>query len=292
MKLAITGGTGLVGRFVVEEAIGTGDAVTVLSRNAPAGDFFSAPVGHLAYTLGDTPPLDGFDAVVHCAFAHLPGHYRGGEGDDPQGFLRSNLDGTLALIEAAEKAGVARFVFLSSRAVYDGAAPGSRLTEDMPCTPTTLYGQVKLQTEEALRHSGMASASLRATGVYGPAAPGRMHKWRDLFDDFASGRPVEPRVASEVHGADLAQAVRLVLAARPADLADGIFNVSDFELDRRDLLAIYGEATGYDGRLPPPADATGLSIMATDRIRSLGWRPRGHAGLRPALAGMEGRRRF
>ena len=54
-----------------------------------------------AYKLGERPDLAGIGAVVHCAFAHVPGRYRGGEGDDPEGFRRANLDGSLALIRAA-----------------------------------------------------------------------------------------------------------------------------------------------------------------------------------------------
>ncbi|MGB0904714.1 MAG: NAD-dependent epimerase/dehydratase family protein, partial [Mangrovicoccus sp.] len=156
MRLAITGGTGLVGRFLVQEALAAGDDVTLLSRRAPEPGFFAGPVAHLLYSLtAPAPMLHEFDALIHCSFDHIPGRYRGGEGDDPEGFRRANLEGSLTLIRAAEAAGVTRFVFLSSRAVYGRQPPGARLQEDTPCHPNTLYGEVKLAIEQALAASAL-----------------------------------------------------------------------------------------------------------------------------------------
>ncbi|MHC0053083.1 NAD-dependent epimerase/dehydratase family protein [Actibacterium sp. D379-3] len=283
MKLAITGGAGLVGRFLVEEALAAGDAVTLLSRHAPAPGFFSAPVPHRSFALGDRPDLDGIDAVIHCAFSHVPGRYRGGEGDDPDGFIRANLDGSTALFEAAKASGVGRVLFLSSRAVYGAYPAGTPLSEDLPPKPVTLYGEVKWQAEQALADlcgPDFAGVSLRATGVYGPAGPGQMHKWADLFADFAAGREIAPRAGTELHGDDLAQAARLALVAQP-----GVYNLSDFVLDRHDLLTLVAQATG-SVRAAPPRATDEISQMSTDRIRALGWRPGGIVKLKASLAGM------
>ncbi|MGF1606098.1 MAG: NAD-dependent epimerase/dehydratase family protein [Rhodothalassiaceae bacterium] len=288
MRLAVTGGTGLVGTFLVEAALAAGHDILVLSRTAPAPGFFSAPVAHQDYDLDRAPPrFDPVpDALIHAAFHHSPGRYRGGEGDDPQGFLRRNLHGSLAVFDAAKAAGVARGLFVSSRAVYDGAPPGTALHEDRPCAPDSLYGQVKLQAEQglaALQDQAFAPVSLRATGVYGPAAPGRAHKWTGLFADFLAGRPVAPRVATEVHGADLAAAVLLLLGLPAPQVAGRVFNLSDLVLDRHDLLAEVARLTGCPHALPERADAARVSVMATDRLQALGWRPGGRARLLATL---------
>ena len=224
--------------------------------------------------------------MIHAALDHLPGRYRGGEGDDPDAFLARNLQGTCRLIAAAERAGVGRLVLLSSRAAYGRHPPGTTLREDLPCRPDTLYGRVKREAELALEASRLPGASLRATGVYGPAGRGRAHKWSPLFADFAAGRAVAPRIGSEVHGADLASAVRIALTTPLPPAGHATLNVSDILLDRRDLLAAYAEVAGVRGPLPPAADARGFAAMATDRLRALGWRPRGRAGLVPALREM------
>jgi UDP-glucose 4-epimerase len=280
VRLAVTGATGLVGRFIVNDALQRGQAVTVLGRGAPAPGFFSEAVTFQHWELGAPPVLDGCDGLIHAAFAHLPGLYRGGEGDDPAGFLRRNLDGSLALFQAAERAGVGRIVFLSSRAVYDGLPPGTPLSETMEVAPDSLYGRAKLAAEKVLTTTGRG-VSLRATGVYGPPGPGQVHKWAGLFADFRAGRPIAPRVATEVLGDDLARAVQVALSSG----ATGVLNLSDLVLDRRDLLAEVAALTGWDAALPERSTAA-VSVMQTARLQALGWQGSGMAGLRAALPAM------
>ncbi|HDR29642.1 NAD-dependent epimerase/dehydratase family protein [Rhodovulum sp.] len=289
MSLAVTGATGLVGRFFVEEALAAGEAVTVLTRRPPAPGFFSGPVAHLAYELGDRPDLAGIEAVIHCAFAHVPGRYRGGEGDDPEGFVAANLAGSVALFQAARASGVRHLLFLSSRAVHGGWPAGAELTDDLDAKPDTLYGVVKARAEDALfkiAGPGFVPVSLRATGVYGPPGPGQRHKWADLFDDFRAGRPIAPRRGTELHGADLAAAARLIRTAPAAMVAGRAVNMSDILLDRRDLLALLAEAEGIGHPLPPESEAP-LAVLRWDRARMLGWRPGGMARLRATLPALQ-----
>ncbi|QHQ35791.1 NAD-dependent epimerase/dehydratase family protein [Algicella marina] len=275
MKLAVTGGTGIAGRFIVAEALAAGDDVTILSRTPALG------LRHIPYSLtGPAPDLSGFDAIVHAAFQHIPGRYRGGEGDDPAGFRAANLAGTLRLIEAAEAARLSRFVFLSSRAVYGPKVPGETLTEATPTAPNTLYGEVKKAAEDALTASSLPTVSLRATGIYGT---GPANKWSELFAAFAGGKEITPRIGSEVHGADLAAAVRLALTTLPA----GTYNVSDILLDRHDLLKMWSETTGTNGTLPPPAPS-GFNEMDTTRLRAAGWQPGGQQRLLDTLKEIAG----
>lgn len=284
MKVAVTGGTGLVGRFITEALLAAGDAVTVLGRQAPARGMFSAEVAFRPFDLAAPEVrLEDVAALVHAGFAHVPGRYRGGEGDDPSGFVARNLEGTRTLFALAAEQGVERILFLSSRAVYGAHPAGTVLTEDMPLAPDTLYGEVKRDAEAALAALDVTGASLRATGVYGPAGPGRVHKWQTLFRDFATGAEIAPRVGTEVHGADLAAAVQLLLTAPAPALAPGAFNISDILLDRRDLLAEWAAITGHTARLPERADHRTVNVMETERLRALGWRPRGWAGLQAAL---------
>ena len=286
MKIALTGASGLVGRFIAEAALAAGHELTLLGRKPPAGMAPRPGLHHAAYDLtAAPPPLDGQEALVHCAFAHLPGLYRGGEGSDPEGFLAANRDGSLALFAAARAAGVRQAVFLSSRAVYGDYPPGTPLVEAMAPRPDTLYGAMKAEVEAglaALSGPGFTGSSLRATGVYGPAGPGQRHKWADLFAAFRDGCRVAPRVATELHGADLARAVLCLLDA-PAPQAAGAFNASDLTLDRRDLLAEVARLTGWQTALPARADAGRVNAMACDRLAALGWAPGGWPLLRASL---------
>ncbi len=313
-RIVVSGGTGFVGRFIVEVLLEGGAEIVVAGRTPPRAGLFSRSVSHAPLVLGEPPQaglFEGVDCFVHAAFDHLPGKYRGGEGNDPAGFRRRNLDGSVALFEAAKAAGAASVVFVSSRAVYGTQPQGTLLTEDTRPRPDTLYGEIKLAVEDHLL--SMADADfrpvvLRVTGVYGSAGAGRTDKWHSLIGDYLAGRPIPPHAATEVHGEDVARAVSLLSADRAVA---GIFNVSDILVDRHDLLAIVRDAAARSsegltptpapssswggGRgggsdlaqtslqragialhpLPARADASSLNVMSTEKLRALGWRPGG-----------------
>lgn len=283
---AVTGGTGLVGRFIVEGLLQRGEPVVVIGRTRPATAFYSEPVAFRPFDLGTVAPdLSGCKALVHCAFDHVPGKYRGGEGDDPAGFLRRNVDGSRRLFDAAHASGVQVGVFLSSRAAYGAYAPGTTLREDMGPKADTLYGEAKLAVETALADmaaADFATVSLRATGVYGPAGPGQRHKWSDLFAAHLGGTPATARAGTELHGADLADAVWRCAQAG----VSGAFNASDILLDRRDLLMEVNRLTGCTTPLPQASPPGGISTMDCSRLRELGWQPRGREGMIRALPRM------
>ncbi|WP_405406384.1 NAD-dependent epimerase/dehydratase family protein [Paracoccus sp. Ld10] len=261
MRVALTGASGIIGRFAARALCRAGHDVTPLDR------------AH-GWTLGQPAPLQGHDALIHCAFAHTPGRYRGGEGDDPAAFVAANLDGTRALFDQAVQARVGRVLFVSSRAVHDGHPPGMRLSDNLPAAPTTLYGQVKAGAEAHLATLPLIGCAIRATGIYGP---GPAHKWRALFADYLSGRPTPARIATEVHAADLARALVLLLST-PAPLPT--VNCSDLVLDHHDLLAIVRDVSGIGHPLPPHADVLRLRIPDCEALIAAGWQPGGHRLLR------------
>ncbi|PWV95496.1 nucleoside-diphosphate-sugar epimerase [Hoeflea marina] len=281
-RVLVSGGTGQVGRFIVEDLIGQGYEVTTGGRTRPGAGAFSRPVRYVPLSLDpdidQSRAFEGVDHFVHAAFDHVPGRYRGGEGGDPDGFRARNRDGTIRLFETARREGVRRCIFLSSRAVYGVQPPGSVLTEETTPHPDTLYGKVKLLAEQALAamtRPDFVAVSLRVTGVYGAALPGQPQKWDGLFADYLAGRPIEPRAGSEVHGRDVARAVRLMLELPPEAVNGRVFNVSDLLVDRHDLLAGLQGATDCPHPLPAKASDTSQWLMITDRLQALGWKPGG-----------------
>lgn len=293
MKALVTGGTGLVGRYIVETLLESGYDVTVAGRTPPADGLLPRAVAFRAATLEpeaiDEDLFAGIDAVVHAAFDHLPGRYRGGEGDDPERFRRLNLDGSIRLFEAAKRAGVRRAVFLSSRAVYDGVPPGTPLTEDLNLKPASLYGDIKLLGEQALaalNAPDFTTSSLRLTGVYGDLRP---NKWDALFADYLAGRPVPVRAGTEVHGRDAGQAVRLMLETDADKVGGQSFNVSDIVADTHEILACVKAENGCDVPLPAPAAREDVAAMTTDKIRGLGWQPGGQPLLAASVAELAAR---
>jgi nucleoside-diphosphate-sugar epimerase len=177
--------------------------------------------------------LHDFDAVVHLADLS----------NDPVGELSSgvtydiNHRGTVALAEAARRAGVERFVHMSSCSVY-GASGDRPSREGDPTEPLTAYAKCKLLVEQdvgALTSVRFAPTFLRNATAYGASARQRFDL---VVNDLAATAFVyrEIRMTSDgtpwrpfVHVLDIAQAVACVLEAPAADVRGEIFNVGSNE---------------------------------------------------------------
>lgn len=291
MRVALTGATGYVGGFVLRDLLRRGMEVAALARQpgqpAPAVDWICGELSN-ADALGRL--LAGADALVHCAYSHVPGRYRGGEGDDRQGFWQANLLGSVALMEQARAAGVSRLVLLSSRAVYGrGTAAGAWVDEATRPVPDTYYGALKLALEahaSALADvDGVCAASLRPTGVYGVAQPAPRSKWFDIAVAIARGEPLPaPRRATEVHGRDVASAVWLLLTKPAEKVAGRAFNCSDLVVDTGAVAAKIATCMGRQLPPSPPAANTLRHAMRATALRHLGWRPGGERLLEATLA--------
>lgn len=200
MILAITGTTGFVGGHLLDAAIAAGFGVRALVRRPQAA---RDGVIWVAGALDEPTPLarlcSGVDAVIHVAGAiNVPTR---------EAFFAANVDGTAALIAAAERAGVARFVHVSSLAARE---PG--LSD---------YGASKSAADALIQAMPLSCVIVRPPAVYGPGD----HETLALFRMAARGFvPVVGRGRfSIVHLADLAAALLALAAAR----VTGIFEVED-----------------------------------------------------------------
>ena len=281
MRVAVTGGTGYVGRYIVDALVAGGHDVRVLARDR--GKSLNLPEA-VEVAAGSLDPdadfgalIGGADALVHAAYQHVDGRYRGGEGDDLAGFMRVNVGGSLALLEAARRAGVERCIVVSSRAVYGRRPPGTRLTEDIAISPDTHYGAAKAALEafaaSFARQDGWCACAIRPTGVYGLTWPADRSKWFALVGSLLAGKAqLEARVGTEVHGADVARAIMVLLQA-PAEIVAGrAFNCSDLAVSTRDIAGHVARLTGRDVPLPPASDMGELAIMSCDGLAALGMR--------------------
>lgn len=275
-SIAVTGATGYVGRFVVDELQRRGCTVRALARPGSDRDGFAAPIEWLEGDLRSPDALaalaDGAEAVVHLAYEHVPGRYRGGEGDDLAAWLDANLTGSLRLLMAARDAGVKRFVFLSSRAVFSHTEPGRQLDESHPTAPDSHYGAYKAAVESFLSSfaasGGMTTAALRATGVYGVNRPVERSKWWDIVRTVVAGGEVtSTRGGTEVHGLDAARAVYALLE-RPD--RGGVFHLSDLYVTHRDIVRLARRYAKRPGSLPAAPPAPVANPLACRRLRSLG----------------------
>ena len=186
MTIAITGATGFVGRNVLAEARRLGLAVRALTRREQPDPQGVAWVrGDLADEASLARLVEGASAVLHIAALVTT--------NDPSRFTAANVDGSRLLIEAARRAGTARFILVSSLAARE--------------PDLSAYGRSKRDAEVLLEASGLDWIIVRPPAVYGPGDSQMLDMFRAANLGFM---PLPPQGRlSVIHVADLA---RLLLA--------------------------------------------------------------------------------
>ncbi len=274
--VAITGATGYAGRFVVAELQQRGLQVRALSRSTSDRSGFDQPIEWITGDLRSAEAIhqlvQSADAVVHLAYEHVAGQYRNGEGDDLPAWLDANLNGSLRLLQAAQQAGVKRFIFLSSRAVFSRTEPGLVLDELHPVSPDTHYGAYKAAVEafmQSFAHTGnISTCSVRATGIYGLTYPVQRSKWWELIQAVLHDKPITSnRGGTEVHGADVANVIATLLTRQSLDV--NVLHLSDLYVTTREIVRLARECARRPGDLPPPS-APPTNMMVSRYLADLG----------------------
>lgn len=157
MRILVTGASGQLGPYVVEELVRRGHDVVAWRGRPHAPDVTDHDA--VEYACTDASP----DAVVHLAALARPADAQ----RDPQLAERINTDATRFLSELCHRDGI-RFVYLSTDLVLDGdAAPYS---EDQPTNPLSEYARTKLAPERSVIDAG--GTVVRTALMFGPTRCG------------------------------------------------------------------------------------------------------------------------
>lgn len=271
MKVLVTGANGFLGSHVAERLAARGVELRLLLRRSSNIDFLQGvPYERVEGDVRDPASLaravEGVDAVAHLAVLTLA--------VNEARFQEVNALGTANLVHAARKAGVRRFVYVSSLAAQ-GPNPDRATLMPEPPRPVSAYGRSKLAGEHPvlLAQHDMSVAILRPSAVYG-------QRDRALLPLYRMGKlgivPVYGRgsnLVSWLHAYDGADAV---IAATLADGPTGaIYTVSDGAFYTwRELVQAFGRAWGKTPRiLPGPPPLFHLAGNAGGLVQSLVRRP-------------------
>ena len=257
MRIAVTGATGFLGRYVVRRLVAAGHQLRCWYRAGSDRNGFDREVRSLEWLPGQQGDAGATrelvrqaDAVVHAAVQWEGPRNRGrGSHGASEVFTGVNLTGSLQLFQAAFDANVSRFVFLSTCAVHEIILDDRPLDETHPLWPTSAYGAHKAALEKFVHSYGLGQGwpicALRPTGIYGLAHPASASRWFDLVGQVIRGELIaSARGGKEVHAADVAKAIELLLLADAKTIAGQAFNCYDRYVAEQEVARIAKELTG------------------------------------------------
>lgn len=174
MTILVTGGAGFIGSHLVERLLAAGHTVRVLDNlstgkreNLPRHSALDVQIGDIRDLGAVQTAVHGVTAVYHlAAVASVQASI-----DDPVGTHGANLVGTLHLLEVGRRAGVTRFIYASSAAVY-GDTTQLPIAESCVLRPLSPYAADKLAGEHYLQFyaakHGLRPTAFRFFNIYGP----------------------------------------------------------------------------------------------------------------------------
>ena len=215
MKILITGASGFIGSFIVEEALKRGFETWAAIRKSSSREWLQDKrIRFIELNLSSKSQLveqlrgKEFDYVVHAAGVTKCLH--------KQDFHRINTEGTKNLAEAILEVGMPlkRFVFISSLSIFGAIKeqqPYDEIRETDTPQPNTEYGRSKLEAEKYLATTSLPYIILRPTGVYGPREKDYFIMAKSIkgHSDFAVG--YKRQDITFVYVKDVVQAVFLAL---------------------------------------------------------------------------------
>jgi nucleoside-diphosphate-sugar epimerase len=281
VRILLTGCEGYLGSLLGPELLRKGYEVTGADTGFyREGTFFRA-TGTIPMTLTkdirhiDAEDLQGIEAVVHMAELS----------NDPLGQLAPkitneiNHQASIRLAELAKQAGVSRFVYTSSCAVYGISSGDFFLDEESPVNPQTAYAVCKTLVErdvKALADKRFSPVFLRNATAYGASPRMRFDivlnnlaglAWTTGEIKMSSdGTPWRPLV----HGLDIAQAIIAVLEAPREAVHNEVFNVGDTDHNYRvrEIAEVVGKAfPACRVSFGPPSPDNRSYRVSFDKIR-------------------------
>jgi UDP-glucose 4-epimerase len=287
MHSLVTGGAGFIGSHLVARLLAEQHQVTVIDnfstgrRSNLAGLPGSNRLTIVEADVADRPAVErhfvGVDWVFHlAALADIVPSIV-----DPSAYHRSNVDGTIAMLEVARAAGVQRFVYAASSSCY-GLAEAFPTPETASIRPQYPYALTKNVGEQYVMHWAqvykLPCLSLRMFNVYGPRCRTN-GTYGAVFGVFLAQKLADQPYTVVGDGtqtrdftfvADVVEA--FVIAAR-TKLSGEIFNVGSgntYSVNR--LVELLGGEVTYIPKRPGEPDCTFADISRIRRL--IGWEPR------------------
>ena len=223
MRILVTGGSGLVGRYVVQ-ALQPGHEIEILDLKRPSRQDVPFHMADLLDGAALKQVVRDFDVVVHLAGIPHPLN------EPADVVFRTNALGTFNLLEACAANRVRKFIFISSESVLGFAFSTTRMwplylpiDEHHPLRPQDPYGLSKVTCEHLCsgftRRTGMQTICLRPPWIWAPE-PNEIAFYRQLRADYPKWFK---NLWAYIFVVDVAGAVRTCVERNDLPLHDSFF---------------------------------------------------------------------
>ena len=287
MYVALTGATGFVGSYTVRSLVEAEHRIRALVR--PTRDTSWLEELGVEICRGEMTDeetlsafVEGVDAVIHTAYDSA------GENQQLE-YLRSNIFGSLTLLEFSRLAGARQFIcttstYLLRSDVYTQAdVCQTPITEDSPLvSPQSTYVMHNTVLESACRtycaQFGMNTTAFRCAWIYGIHPNLEKTVWRDILETVQRGTKYESTFGCDVVAVDDVAKALTAAVDNPAAFGQ-VFNLCDMFVYNQELAQLACEVTGDQAEViqskhPKPA------AISSERVKELGVNVhRGMAGI-------------
>lgn len=280
MNIALTGITGLVGSHLIKKLYpkyGTegGHRIRALIRENSVVEHLN-PYENVDYIIGDLGDkasleklVEDTDVLIHLA--HYPGPVQ-----TVDELVRVNVNGSLDLLEAAKKAKVKQFIFMSACAVFGQVMPGIQATnpldETHPVQPGTLYGAIKSSIESFCffyrKSQAFDLTILRPVTIYGVRPQLDKSEWFQTIDYLVTNYNVDVKGSTKYVSVDaVTQAIELCLNNKEA--AGKVYHLVDGHIHNLDMAQLIVETVDSFGEVEGTKGDEGIP-MSNAAARKLG----------------------
>jgi dihydroflavonol-4-reductase len=263
-RVFVTGGSGIVGRVLVERLVARDDEVIALARSEVSARVVESLGARVVR--GDLLDEDCLlKAMEGCSIVYNVAGINVLCVDDPMPMQRANVDGAVAVVRAAARADVPRLVHTSSAATI-GEAPGTVGREDTPHRGWYLsnYERTKTEGEHAAfaagRETGVEVVCVNPSSVQGPGRAGGTARFLLAYLD---GR-LKAFVQTHVSLVDIADCAEGHLLAAQRGVAGERYLLNGIGLPLTEALTLAGEVAGVTRRprlVPRPAAIAGAYVV-------------------------------
>ena len=279
MRVSMTGATGFVGSYTIQSLLETDHQLRALVRPSTDASWLEESGveicrGAMTDELSLRSLVDGAEVLIHTAYESNPS-----EEENNLDYFRSNIFGSLTLLELAYQARVRQFICTSSTYILRPDVNNPRevnnasIDEDsswVPASSRYLLHNAVLESgcQTYFRQFGINTTCFRCAWIYGIHPNLERTVWRDIIEHTRSGERYESKFGCDVVAVEDVALTLTASVGHPKAFGQ-VFNLAEMFVYNQELAQIAWSVTGNQAKVPEQGLPKPKPI-SSERIKSLG----------------------